>query len=154
MITQDELKSMLDYDPITGVFTWKVKKSQRISIGDVTGCPNQDGYLIIKVNGENNRAHILAWIYVYGSKPLNEIDHINRVRSDNRIANLRDVTRAENCANKGGVYVVRVDNKSGVTGVHWNKKRKKWECYKNINSKRKHIGYFINKADAIKAVSN
>ena len=148
MVTQEELKSILNYDRITGVFTWKVKKSQKISIGDVTGCPNHDGYLIIGINGKKYRAHVLAWIYVYGNKPVNEIDHINRVKSDNSIDNLRDVTRVENCANKG----VRADNKSGISGVYWHEKKGKWECYKTTNNIRVHIGYFETKDEAAKAI--
>jgi hypothetical protein len=91
-ITAEELRARLRYDPETGEFS-------RPDGGSV-GCLNPEGYVAIRVARKQYRAHRLAWLYVTGSWPKNEIDHINRVRHDNRIANLRDVTRLENNDNR------------------------------------------------------
>jgi len=100
MLTQAELHQYLNYDPQTGIFTWKVKLSDKINIGQKTGCKNNRGYLLIKINKKLYRAHRLAWLYVYGYFPKFTIDHINRIKTDNRIENLRDVTIQENLKNK------------------------------------------------------
>jgi hypothetical protein len=99
MLTAEELRGQLDYDPLTGVFTWRVKP-RRKNIADCAGCIAKTGYVYISVQKKTYAAHRLAWLHTYGYWPSKEIDHINRVRSDNRIANLREATRAENCANR------------------------------------------------------
>jgi hypothetical protein len=86
----------LDYIPETGDLLWKVKNNRRIVIGSGAGTINDQGYVIVRLNGFRYRAHRLAWFYVYKTWPVNDIDHINGQRSDNRIKNLRDVTTAEN----------------------------------------------------------
>lgn len=148
MVGYCEVKEMLDYSPDTGVFVWIKTMSRRVGSGDVAGCINHDGYVVIGANGKSYKAHRLAWLYVYGFNPTGVIDHINRIKNDNRIINLRDINVGENCKNRG----VRSDNKSGIPGVWWNKKREKWECYKTIEGKRKHIGYFPLKEQAIIAI--
>jgi hypothetical protein len=80
------------------------------------------GYIRIKINGRAYPAHRLAWLYHFGHHPANEVDHINHVRDDNRIINLRESTSQENSRN----LTIRSDNKSGVTGVHWNKRDSRW----------------------------
>ena len=99
MLTAEKLRERLDYDPETGVFTWRVKPRQKSIIGHA-GHLSKTGYVYISVQKKSYPAHRLAWLYTYGCWPHKEIDHINRVRSDNRIANLREATRAENCANR------------------------------------------------------
>jgi hypothetical protein len=86
----------------------------------------------------------LAWLYVQGVWPDAEIDHVNRIRDDNRIDNLRDVTRLQNCCNRN-------DNTSSVAGVHWFKQDKKWRAQIWVVSKIKHLGYFANIEDAAEA---
>lgn len=99
MLTAEELRERLDYDPETGVFTWRVKPRQKKILG-YAGHLSKAGYIYISVRKKTYAAHRLAWLHTYGYWPRKEIDHINRVRSDNRIANLREATRAENCANR------------------------------------------------------
>ncbi|ECB4859610.1 HNH endonuclease, partial [Salmonella enterica subsp. enterica serovar Lexington] len=92
-------------------------------------------------------ANRLAWLFVTGMFPNGVIDHINRVRDDNRFSNLRDISVAENNLNKS----IRLDNKSGTPGVNWDIKRGKWRVTGQINRKQKHLGYFKNIDDAIEA---
>lgn len=114
-LTADRLKTLLDYDPDTGIFTRKIRTSNRIAVGDVAGCIHSSGYWHIKVDGKMLKGHRLAWLYVYGEWPEHEIDHINGDPSDNRIANLRDITHAHNVQN---LRKPRSDNASGFLGVH------------------------------------
>ena len=92
-ITADELRSILHYNPLTGVFT-RIRSAHPHRVGVVVGSVSH-GYILIGLLGKRYRAHRLAWLYVYGTWPKHDIDHINRNRSDNRICNLRDVTRQQ-----------------------------------------------------------
>ena len=99
-ITQDELRRQLHYDPETGVLTRLVRASNYMP-GSVAGTTkNRDGYPVVRVLGRRYQVHRLAWLYMTGEWPSQEIDHINTVRSDNRWANLRDVSRLVNANNK------------------------------------------------------
>jgi hypothetical protein len=102
-ITQEKLKEILDYNPDTGIFSWKVSKAKRIKVGSVAGCKNNLGYILIRIDGKIYLAHRLAWLYTHGDFPLNCIDHINQIKDDNRICNLRDVTVSENMQNQSQV---------------------------------------------------
>ncbi len=145
MITQSELKELLDYDPETGVFIWKKKVANRVKIGDIAGCLDiSTGYIVFMIKGKRYRAHRLAWFYIYGEWPKDQIDHINHVRDDNRIVNLREVTRQENLKNAS----LSKNNKSDVTGVHWYKANKEWRAQIMVNGKYIHLGYFNDKHDA------
>tara|TARA_R100001244_G_C5089428_1_gene116025 strand:- start:21 stop:518 length:498 start_codon:yes stop_codon:yes gene_type:complete len=153
MITQKQLKELLHYNPDTGIFTNRVRRSQSSKIGDVAGCNSADGYLAIKISGKKYKGHRLAWLYVSGELPLNQIDHINGITSDNRIVNLRNVSHAENCKNQK----LRNTNTSGITGVGWHKGNKKWLSKICVDDKIIHLGVFIDKFEAIcarKSASN
>ena len=91
MLTQSELKSLLHYDPETGLFTWIAPLSNRVQVGDVCSTVAPIGYILIGVRGQKLYAHRLAWLYMTGEWPENQIDHINCVKTDNRWANLREV---------------------------------------------------------------
>lgn len=116
ILTQEELKSQLHYEPDTGIFTWLVSNSNRIKIGDVAGCKTARGYITIRVFNKSYTAHRLAWLYITGEWPKDQIDHVNRVKHDNRICNIRDVTGAENCMNiQGKGYFVTRGGKFQVS---------------------------------------
>jgi len=138
ILTQPYLKKILDYAPDTGVFVWKIAKSKNIRVGAVAGCINSLGYRVIKIDRRTYLAHRLAWLYVYGEFPDNQIDHINQAKDDNRILNLRDVTVSENGKNAK----MSKNNTSGINGVCWYKRRKKWRVRINVNGKLKHLGYY------------
>ena len=145
--TAEYLRSVLDYDPATGIFTWKVRTSTSVKVGDVAGCPNGDGYLQIGLQNRLYQAHRLAWLYVYGEWPKDQLDHTNRIRTDNRISNLREVTNKQNGQNASK----RRDNTSGHPGVCWHKRDSKWRATIKHNQKKIHLGYFENLEDAVAA---
>ncbi len=122
-ITADELRSILHYDPLTGVFTRRESAGNRLA-GSVAGSVDVEGYIRVWVLKRHYMAHRLAWLYVYGTWPKNQIDHINRNRSDNRIANLRDVTHQQNLCNAGTYNT----NTSGRAGVYWDKRDSRWRA--------------------------
>lgn len=144
MIIQNDIIELLNYDPETGIFSWK-KKRRGIKRGIQLGCNNGFGYLRITVLGKSYYAHRLAWMYVYGEWPKDQIDHINGDPSDNRISNLRAVTGIENQQNK---INLSTKNKSSLMGVSWHKKAKKWQAHVCIYKQRKYLGLFedINEA--------
>lgn len=112
MITASEIREIFDYEPETGHFKWRVGcKWKRYFVGDIAGCPNGKGAIKITINRRGYYAHRLAWLYVHGRWPLQQIDHINCDGSDNRIANLREADAHQNSGNKRGYGVL------GVKGV-------------------------------------
>jgi hypothetical protein len=111
MITRARLLELLDYNPATGIFRWKASTNQRIKPGSIAGCCRHEKYWWIRLDGRSYSAGRLAWLYVYGNWPLHQIDHINRVKTDNRIGNLRDVPDGVNKLNMDRSAVKR--NKQG-----------------------------------------
>lgn len=122
--TQAEVCASLDYNPDTGVFTRKVSRFQgKGKAGSVAGYVNPSGYRRIMVNNRGMWAHRLAWVISTGSWPEGEVDHINGERDDNRLANLRACTHAENRQN---MRRPQRNSTSGVLGVSFDKSRGKW----------------------------
>lgn len=146
-MTQELLKTYLDYSPDTGLFTWKVQKSNIIKIGQVAGHVSSGGYVCIALNRKIYKAHRLAWLYVYGIWPKGEIDHINGQHSDNRLENLRDATKIENMRN----MPMQKSNTSGVVGVNFSKKRGKWIARIATNDTRLYLGAYSVFEDACNA---
>jgi hypothetical protein len=147
-ITQERLKELLHYNPATGFFSWKVQKAHRVKIGSRAGCSlSKDGYRRVRIDGILHLESRLAWLYCEGYLPEHEIDHRNRICGDNRIKNLRVATRRCNTRNCG----IRSDNVSGVTGVSWDKARKKWRADIMVDQKSVSIGRFKFFIDAVKA---
>lgn len=112
-LTFERLREVLDYDPLTGVFSWRVRLSNRGVVGTRAGTPLKGGYVAIRIDGVRYLAHRLAWLYTHGSWPPALIDHKDRDPSNNRLANLRPATRLENHQNLNP----RRANTSGFTGV-------------------------------------
>ena len=144
-VTRELLFTLFNYDPETGLFIRRVHRG-RGHIGHNAGTI-VDGYIRIIINEERCLAHRLAWMYVYGEWPPGEIDHINRVRSDNRIANLRVCNRLQNCNNKN----LNSNNKSGASGVYFERESGKWCSQVRHQGKQIRIGRYDSKDDAIKA---
>ena len=144
MITIDALKRLLKYDPLTGVFT-RLTKTTRSKVGDEAGCSCR-GYRRIHIDGFDYQAHRLAWFYVYGEWPKYDIDHINGNRSDNRIANLRDVPKGINIQNQKSAHP---GSESGLLGVSWNKT--KWRAKITLNGQIKYLGHYDDKYEAHEA---
>lgn len=143
-ITQQVLCSLLLYESDTGVFRWLAKRAPDIRAGDVAGTTRSDGYLAIRVQGRKYQSHRLAWLYMYGEFPLAQIDHINGIKGDNRIANLRLATNAENCRNRGP----RSDSKSGLRGVSFDIESGKWRATASDGKRYISIGRFSTSVEA------
>ena len=146
VVKQNLLMDLFNYSPESGVFTRLKSDSNRWPIGVAVGSDNSGKYKQIFINGKNHMAHRMAWLYVYGSMPDGHIDHINGIRHDNRICNLRVVTRTENNRNR----CINKNNTSGVNGVSWCKRTESWLVTICINSKMKYLGRFKDKSEAIK----
>mgnify|MGYP001205356344 CR=1 FL=1 len=139
MLSVEALKAILDYDGTSGLFTWKETRSSTCKKGQIAGTLNDNGYIIIGALGKRYRAHHLAWFYVYGELPQ-EIDHINKNKSDNRIDNLRLATRSQNNINtkpRKGKY---------PRGVMKNKN--KYTAYIDKNYKRMYLGTYDTISEA------
>lgn len=141
ILTASRLKEVLHYDPETGIFI-RLQSCGGIRAGTVCGSINSDGYLDIRVDKKLYRAHRLAWLFETGSWPVGEIDHRNHIKTDNAIANLRDVTHAVNLQNQGRA---RSDSIIGVLGV--TRKGQKFTAEITIGGSRKYLGIF-DSADA------
>lgn len=145
-MNEKRLKELLVYNPYSGVFTWRVSKG-RSKRGVSAGTVSSGGYVQIKLDGKRYLAHRLAWLYMTGSWPEPEIDHINRVRNDNRFHNLREATKQQNQTNKG----LQKNNTSGFIGVSWCKRSNKWRSQIKHQGRVKTIGYYADKGLANQA---
>lgn len=146
MLTQAELKEYLHYDPLSGIFT-RLKSSNQTKVGGVAGW-TQHGYSHIKIKDRSYRAHRLAWLYMYGTLPAHRIDHINRIKSDNRITNLREASASENAQNR---VDPNLDGTSGFLGVSFHRVSQKFRATIRLNSKLIHIGMFNTAEEASQA---
>lgn len=152
-LSQARLKELLHYDPDTGVFTWKVKSAYNIEIGNVTGCVtilSGKKYIVIRVIGKLYLAHRLAWLYMTGSFPIDEIDHADGNGINNIFKNLSSVTHLKNHKN----IRLHVRNTSGINGVSWHSENKRWRARIKVNYKNISLGCFTDIKDAIKARKN
>ncbi len=147
-LTIHRLKELYRYDQSSGLL--EVLKTYR-------GCKNPAGALIaggetaygyrtLTIDGYRYLVHRLAWLYVYGRWPAHDIDHINGVRGDNRISNLREATRTQNLQNE---RKARRSNKStGMLGASWDDRHKKYRAQIRLNGRKKHLGYFSKAEEA------
>lgn len=128
---------LFNYDQATGLFTRRVGVQGGGRAGSVAGTLSH-GYVRIRIDGKLHSAHRLAWLVVHGYMP-DELDHINLIKDDNRIENLRPATRSENQRNKGK----QSNNTSGYKGVYWDKSKGKWHARaQDANGKQKFLGSF------------
>ena len=151
MMNQSELKKILYYNQKTGVFIWMVSKSNRVKVGDIAGSLHIiHGYIKIKINGKLYQAHRLAFLYVNGMLPKDEVDHINHNKADNRFSNLREVTHRENGKNLSKITT----NTSGIMGVSWHKSNLRWIAFITVLKKRINLGSFVQFHEAVNARKN
>jgi hypothetical protein len=141
-LTAERLREALLYDAGSGLFTWAIRTGGTASIGRVAGTMDSQGYTRIGIDGHVYRAHRLAWLFVTGDWPANEIDHIDGNKSNNQLSNLRDVSRQMNQQNqrrphkRGG---------SGSLGVSMHQSTGKWRARIWTNGKNKSLGLFDTK---------
>jgi hypothetical protein len=146
MLTLEVVKSLLDYNPETGVFLRK-KNAAKAPAGSVATKPHVKGYLKISIKNKLYLAHRIAWFLHYGEMPGGIIDHINQIKTDNRICNLRICSYTENLYNSK----TNAKNTSGHRGVYWNIQAKRWTAKINNQKKQIHLGNYKSKNDAIAA---
>ena len=147
MLTQKRLKEIIHYEPDTGVFTRHVTVANAVA-GSIAGCKTSMGYIRIKIDRKAVFAHRLAWLYVYGYFPKQIIDHVNQIKDDNRIKNLRKSSALQNAHN---ISHKKTISKSGFRGVSWHKRCKKYCARIRVNNKTISLGYFNNPESAHKA---
>lgn len=148
-LTAEKLKETLHYNPETGVFTWAKSVGQRAQIGRVAGSKAPSGYIKLCVSGKIYSAHRLAWLYMTGNWPENEIDHVDNNPSNNVFSNLRAATKSQNAQNRGN----RKGSVSRFKGVRFDLQRNKWVACIWLNNlkKEKRIGFFSSEKEAAKA---
>lgn len=150
-IDQKSLKEILCYDPETGIFTWFHRDRCHFTsdrfynswnarfAGKTAGSISYSGYWRMRINRISYQSHRLAWLYITGSFPVNHIDHINGIRSDNRFINLRDVTPTGNGQNQ---RLPSTNNTTGFLGVSFFKESQKYKAQIMVDGNKKHIGLF------------
>lgn len=146
MLTKERLDELLAYDPETGIFTWRVDRSN-VKAGTPTGANNGNGYLRIRVDKVQHYAHRLAFLSMVGEAPSGLIDHANGDRSDNRWCNLRPASGNQNGQNRR----TQPNNTSGTPGVYWHKGAGKWMAYITVNKRPVYLGLFVDLDDAVAA---
>lgn len=149
----ERLYELFDLDHETGILRWRALPNDRayskVSVGNVAGSPDGGkGYLRVMIDGRSYQAHRIVWAMGRGCWPFEQIDHRNGRHADNRPDNLREATHAENNRN----CKRRRDNSSGSSGVYRVTRRRRWRAQISVNGRRKHLGYFADKAGAILAV--
>lgn len=158
-LTPKEVRRLIDYDPDTGALTWRSRPrcdfhrdldwsrwNTRFA-GRPAFTVNSGGYLVGRLAGKMRKAHRVAWAHFYGAWPEATIDHVNRDKRDNRIHNLRDVSRSVNLRNMPKPK----DNTSGVVGVYWRKDLCKWRALIAVDGKTLQLGHFEQFDDAVAA---
>jgi hypothetical protein len=136
-LTAQQLRELLNYDPQTGLLTWRAYRNGRALAGAVAGAPRDSGHIVVGIEGKYRPAHRLAWLHFYGEWPKQHIDHINGKPDDNRIANLRDIPMTLNVQNQRGP---QVRNTTGFLGV--TKRGKRFGAEISINGKSCKLGSF------------
>ena len=147
MLTKKQLKQVLHYNPDTGIFTWLIKISG-VKPGDIAGTKRKhDGktYILISINGKKYRAHRLAFLYMIGRFPIELVDHEDGDGINNKWNNIRETDPVNNNRNMR----LRVDNTSGVPGVYWNKKDKRWQVSIKVGEDRGYIGQYADYFEAV-----
>ena len=144
-LTVDLLNELFEYGKETGKLYWKVTR-QRGNVGDEVGCDNGRGYLVTRINNKNYKVHRVIFLMHKGYLPKT-LDHVNGDRADNRIENLRAVTRSQNQHNRK----LNKNNTSGYKGVSFDARLKLWKASICLEGKRIHLGSYktLEEADSV-----
>ena len=150
MSFQQQLKESLYYNPHFGIFVWRENRGSRAKAGAIAGSHNKsNGYVDIVFDKQKYSAHRLAFMYMDGAFPPNDVDHANGRRADNRWGNLRLCSRQQNLCNKKN----QKNNKSGIKGVYWASGQRKWCAQITDKGKRYSVGSFDHINDAEIAIN-
>lgn len=160
VITPELLRQLIRYEPETGKYFWLPRPIEMFACRrafsmwhkmycgkEALRSVNKRGYCVTKLLNRRYFSHSVIWAFHTGQWPIYQIDHINRIKDDNRIENLRDIPQSENVKNAPR----RGDNSSGVVGVRWHKSSRKWQGRIHHNKKEYSLGCFKNKQDAVNA---
>lgn len=137
-LTLKRLREVLHYEPATGKFTWIRQIGKRARPGQVAGTVDFGGYTVVTIDRRRHKAHRLAWLYIHGVWPPVAIDHVNGIRTDNRLENLRLADWSENQQNRGR----QVNNRSGYMGVSWDAHAGKWRAGIRFDGRARNLGNF------------
>lgn len=143
-LTQEQVRGLFSYDPDSGVLRWK--KPRYGPDRSVAGVRHSGGYLSVGINYQHYLVHRVIWLYVHGEHPP-EIDHLNGIRNDNRLVNLRACPRTQNQQNAK----LRKDNQAGIPGVNYNARVSRWQVRIQHDNVRYFIGLFERLEDAVAA---
>jgi hypothetical protein len=146
--SRDFIASVLEYNAETGVLRWKVSTSRCVRVGQVAGSVLPNGYLYVGIGGRRFLAHRIIWLLTNGEWPAGLIDHINGQKCDNRIANLRVCSHAENTRNSRTPR----NNTSGVKGVSWDNAKKAWDVGIRMYGRNIRAGSFKDFEEAKRAI--
>jgi len=148
-ITIEQLQNVLNYNPTTGIFTWKIKTCRKVVVGAIAGYRNPDGYKIIRVEGVRYRDSRLAWFYMTSQWPTGTIDHIDGNPCNNTFQNLRDVSTAGNNQNQRRAH--SRNKTGGFLGVSKQKHSRRWRARICTNGVQKILGWFDTPEEAHQA---
>lgn len=151
--TADEVRQLIDYDPDTGILTWRPMtraecgsemawRARHSVFGKAAGSIMPNGYRSLLFRGRRYYAHRMAWLLMEGEWPCVDVDHINGVRDDNRWINLRAATRSQNHQNRIG---------NPATGASWHERMGRWRAVITLGRRQKHVGYFDTQEEAAAA---
>jgi len=143
MMTYEYLIDLFSYDAQIGHLIRNYRRG-RSAKGTRTTCKDRNGYIVVGIDGKLYREHRLIWLHHYGKFPESDLDHINCIKDDNRIENLREATKSQNKQNS----LIYKNNKCGVKGVWLHKQTKKWCASISVNGKNKHIGSYKSLEEA------
>lgn len=146
--TAEQIRERINYNPETGIITWRTIKGTKTKVGQIAGNVHAAGYTRVRIDDVMYKAHRLAWVWMTGNWPSGIVDHINRNNADNRFCNLRVVTHKQNIENNNGQGY---RSRSGVKGVYWHNQSKKWRSQICHFQKVIHIGLFNSIEEAQKA---
>ena len=152
MVSYELVRELFDYRS-DGCLIWKVSKARRIAIGDIAGSVNTCGYHQVTIDKKTYKAHRLIWLWHHGYMPEGDLDHINRIKSDDRIENLREASKQCNARNSKN----RINNTSGVKGVSPHKCRSgmwKWKAGITVMYKSWYLGVYSSFDEAVLARLN
>ena len=144
-LTHERLRELLVYDPKTGKFFWRVSHGRKVKVGTEAGTMSLGWRPQIQIDRKRHKTSRLAWLYVHGYLPENQIDHIDRNPSNNRIDNLREVSQSCNMRNCGNPN----NNTSGVKGVRWHKREGRWCAQIGVNRRMFYLGLYDDFDDAV-----
>jgi hypothetical protein len=144
--TIERIKELLDYEPETGTFRWKVRRGPSALAGQVAGSVNTAGYIVIRIDLRDYYAHRLVWLIETGEWPP-YIDHRSTDKADNRKRNLREATKVQNGQNRGAPR----QNTSGHKGVSWARRERRWRADIQVDGRQVNLGYFRTKEGAVEA---